>query len=38
MVWLPLAEDKIMMVSPVAAHPRSVRIQIEELKVKFCNR
>ncbi|ELT90303.1 hypothetical protein CAPTEDRAFT_205084 [Capitella teleta] len=31
--WLPKAEAKMEKMSPVAADPRSVRIQIEELKV-----
>ena len=31
--WLLQLETKLVVVSPIASHPRSVRIQIEELKV-----
>ena len=35
MSWLPKAEEKMANLPPVAADPRSVRIQIEELKVSI---
>ena len=34
MSWLPKAEEKLSAMSPIAAVPRTVRIQIEELKVR----
>ena len=33
MSWLPKAEDQLTNMQPVAGDPRSVRIQIEEMKV-----
>ncbi len=33
MSWLPQAEDKMSNMQPIAADPRRVRIQMEELKV-----
>ena len=33
MSWLPKAEEKLTNMTPVAADVRTVRIQIEELKV-----
>lgn len=36
MMWLPKAEEKFSVMQPVAADPRAIRIQIEELKVFLC--
>lgn len=35
MTWLPKAEEKLQSMSLISANARSVRIQIEEFKVRF---
>lgn len=34
MGWLPKAEQKLTTMDAIAADPRSIRIQIEEMKVR----
>ena len=36
MTWLPAAENKLTSMALIATNPRSVRIQIEEFKVRQC--